>query len=60
MSFRKFLNLIGIVLVVAAVAISTACNRSKGAPNTNAAGDCAGGNRSLDDGGRAAAVAALF
>ena len=29
MSFRKFLKLIGIVLVVAAVASSTACGRSK-------------------------------
>ena len=36
MSFRKSLSIIGFVLVVAAVAINTACNRSKGAPNTNA------------------------
>ena len=37
MSFRKSLSLVGIVLVVAAVTFSTACNRSKGEPNKNAA-----------------------
>src|SRR5687767_11571694 len=37
MSFRKSLSIIGIVSLVAAVATNTACNRSKGAPNTNAA-----------------------
>jgi RND family efflux transporter MFP subunit len=36
MSFRKSISLIGIVLVVFALAISTACNRSKGTPNKNA------------------------
>lgn len=35
MSFRKSLSLIAIFLVIAAVSISTACNRSKGSPNNN-------------------------
>ena len=37
MSFRKSISLLGIVLVVVAAAISTACNRSKGTPNKNVA-----------------------
>ena len=37
MSFRKSIGFIGIVLLVVAAVISTACNRSQGTPNKNVA-----------------------
>jgi len=35
MNFRKFTSVLALTLLIAAMAISTACNRSKGSPNNN-------------------------
>ena len=37
MSFRQFTSMAALVLFVAALTVNTACNRSKGSPNNNAA-----------------------
>lgn len=37
MSFRKFISATALMLSLTGLAVSTACNRSKGAPNNNAA-----------------------